>query len=117
MSFPREHWTRIYSTNVLERLNREIKRRTDVVQVFPNEDAALRLTGAILLEISDEWAADERRFFQPGLHAQVARPGCRPARADQRALSSNWPSEASRPFMRITPLTETYTVELCNVLL
>lgn len=63
MTFPREHWTRIYSTNVLERLNREIKRRTDVVQVFPNDAAALRLAGAILLETSDEWAADERRYF------------------------------------------------------
>ena len=62
MSFPREHWTRIYSTNPLERLNREVKRRTDVVQVFPNDAAALRLAGAILLEISDEWAADERRY-------------------------------------------------------
>jgi len=63
MSFPREHWTRIYSTNPLERLNREVKRRTDVVQVFPDDAAALRLSGAILLEIADEWAADERRYF------------------------------------------------------
>ena len=63
MSFPRAHWTRLYSTNPLERLNREIKRRTDVVQVFPNDEAALRLAGAILLEINDEWAADERRYF------------------------------------------------------
>jgi len=63
MSFPREHWTRLYSTNPLERLNREVKRRTDVVQVFPDDGAALRLAGAILLEISDEWAADERRYF------------------------------------------------------
>jgi transposase-like protein len=54
MSFPREHWTRIYSTNVLERLNREVKHRTDVVQVFPNDDAALRLAGAILLEVFSE---------------------------------------------------------------
>jgi putative transposase len=63
MHFPREHWTRIYSTNVLEPLNHEIKRRTDVVQVFPSDDAALRLAGAILLEISDEWAADDCRYF------------------------------------------------------
>jgi transposase-like protein len=63
MSFPREHWTRIYSTNPLERLNREVKRRTDVVQVFPDDAATLRLSGAVLLEIADEWAADERRYF------------------------------------------------------
>ena len=63
MSFPREHRTRIYSTNPLERFNREVKRRTDVVQVFPNDDAALRLAGAILLETADEWAADERHYF------------------------------------------------------
>ena len=63
MSFPRELWTRIYSTNSLERLNREVKRRTDVVQVFPNDEAALRLAGAVLLEMADEWAADDRHYF------------------------------------------------------
>jgi len=49
--------------NTIERLNREIKRRTDVVQVFPDDDAALRLAGAILLKTSEEWAADERHYF------------------------------------------------------
>jgi putative transposase len=78
MSFPREHWTRIYSTNVLERLNREIKRRTDVVQVFPNHAAALRLAGAILLEISDEWAADERRYFSQASMRKLFDPAATP---------------------------------------
>jgi transposase-like protein len=78
MSFPREHWTRLYSTNVLERLNREIKRRTDVVQVFPNADAALRLVGAILLEISDEWAADERRYFSQASMRKLLDPAAAP---------------------------------------
>jgi transposase-like protein len=78
LSFPREHWTRIYSTNVLERLNREIKRRTDVVQVFPNDDAALRLAGAILLEISDEWAADERRYFSQASMQKLLDPAAAP---------------------------------------
>jgi transposase-like protein len=78
MSFPREHWTRIYSTNVLERLNREVKRRTDVVQVFPNDDAALRLAGAILLEIGDEWAADERRYFSQASMQKLFDPAAAP---------------------------------------
>jgi putative transposase len=62
MAFPREHWTRIFSTNVLERLNREVKRRTEVVGVFPDVPSVLRLVGAVLLEIDDEWQI-ERRYF------------------------------------------------------
>jgi len=54
-SFPTAHQRRIRTTNGLERLNREIRRRTRVVSIFPNENAALRLISAILLEISDEW--------------------------------------------------------------
>src|SRR3990172_6525360 len=63
LTFPMEHWTRLYSTNALERLNREVKRRTDAGQVFPNDAAALRLVGAVLLETNDEWAIDPRRYF------------------------------------------------------
>lgn len=62
MAFPPEHWTRIYSTNPLERLNREIKRRTNVVGIFPDADAASRLIGAVLLEQADEWEVDRRYF-------------------------------------------------------
>lgn len=60
MTFPREHWPQIASTNPLERLNGEIKRRADVIGIFPNDRAVVRLVGASMLESSDEWAVSRR---------------------------------------------------------
>ena len=60
MTFPREHWPQIASTNPLERLNGEIKRRADVVGIFPNDRSVIRLVGALMLEQSDEWAVTRR---------------------------------------------------------
>ena len=73
--FPVEHWKKIWSTNPLERVNREIKRRTDVVGVFPNPAALLRLTGAVLAEIHDEWQVSDRRYLSEASMALLLQPG------------------------------------------
>ena len=83
-AFPQSHWRQLWSTNPLERTNKEIKRRTDVVGVFPNPAALLRLAGAVLVEQHDEWAAADRRYFsersmallvpEPDNEGQVATP-------------------------------------------
>jgi putative transposase len=67
MAFPSEHWRQIYSTNPLERLNKEVKRRTDVVGIFPNHGAVMRLAGAVLMEQDDEWAVGKRYFSQQSM--------------------------------------------------
>jgi len=72
-AFPFAHWKKIWSTNPLERVNKEVKRRSDVVGIFPNEAAVLRLAGAVLLEVHDEWAIAERRYLAEGSMALLDR--------------------------------------------
>ena len=60
MAFPKEHWAQISSTNPLERVNKEIKRRADVIGIFPNTAAVIRLVGALMLEQNDEWSVSRR---------------------------------------------------------
>ena len=67
MDFPREHWAQIASTNPIERLNGEVKRRSDVVGIFPNDKAVVRLVGALMLEQNDEWAVSRRYMALEGL--------------------------------------------------
>jgi putative transposase len=73
--FPVAHWRKLWSTNPLERLNKEIKRRTNVVGIFPDDAAVLRLAGAVLIEAHDEWQVAERRYLSQGSMAKLVTTG------------------------------------------
>ncbi len=74
MRCPREHWTKLRSTNPLERVNREIGRRSDVVGIYPNDAALIRLAGALLLEQNDEWLVGRRYLAADSLTAVLDNP-------------------------------------------
>ena len=66
-TFPLQHRTKLHSTNPLERLNKEVKRRADVVGIFPNEESIIRLIGAVLLEANDDWQLQHRYMQIEGM--------------------------------------------------
>jgi mutator family transposase len=105
--FPVSHWKKIWSTNPLERLNKEIKRRTDVVGVFPNPASLLRLAGAILVEAHDEWQVTERRYLSEGSMALLDSTPADPKEVATPALLTAW----SAPLPLTSTVKITYTTQ------
>ena len=85
--FPQAHWRKIWSTNPLERLNKEVKRRTDVVGIFSNDQSLLRLAACVLIEAHDEWQVSDRRYLSEASMALLTPP--EPTALDTRRTEAN----------------------------
>ena len=89
LHFPDQHWRKIWSTNPLERLNKEIKHRTNVVGIFPNDASIIRLVESQLLEQQEEWQLERRRFFSEATMAKI------PVPKEPLELEEDEPSESA----------------------
>ena len=91
-AFPVEHWRKIWSTNPLEWVNKEIKRRSRVVGIFPNEASVIRLVGAVLADLHDDWISSDRRYLSEGSMAKLYpdRVGAPPVAAELN--TGDWPT-------------------------
>jgi putative transposase len=96
IGFPAQHRTKLHSTNPLERLNKEVKRRADVVGIFPCEASITRLIGAVLLEQNDEWQTGHRYMQLEGM-AELVAPVGEPAPAQIAQRQSSWPVGGNHP--------------------
>jgi putative transposase len=83
-AFPRAHHKKIASTNPLERVHKEIKRRSNVVGIFPDDAAVIRLVGAVLLEVHDDWQTTDRRYLSEGSMRQIDQPPTQEVTTDER---------------------------------
>jgi transposase-like protein len=87
-SFPAAHWRKVWSTNPLERVNGEVKRRTNVVGIFPNDASVARLVTAVCVETHDEWAVAERRYLSEESMAKLnEQPDPEPAEHEETPLA------------------------------
>lgn len=94
--FPKPHWRRIWSTNPLERVNKEIKRRTKVVGILPSGTSAIRLVGAILSDLHDEWTVSYRRYLPEHTITSLTET-CDTHRAAPDQLGTGWPPPGITP--------------------